>query len=31
LENHSYELPEILLTPVEGGCQKYLDRIKGKG
>jgi periplasmic divalent cation tolerance protein len=25
LENHSYELPELLLTPVEGGYRKYLD------
>jgi periplasmic divalent cation tolerance protein len=24
LENHSYELPEILLTPVLGGYGKYL-------
>jgi periplasmic divalent cation tolerance protein len=24
LENHSYELPEILLTPVLGGYDKYL-------
>ena len=27
LENHSYELPEILLTPVEGGYSKYLEWI----
>ena len=27
LENHSYELPEILLTPVEGGYNKYLEWI----
>jgi periplasmic divalent cation tolerance protein len=25
LENHSYELPEILLTPIEGGYIKYLE------
>ena len=28
LENHSYELPEILLTPVEGGYAKYLEWIE---
>ena len=27
LENHSYELPEILLTPVIGGYSKYIDWI----
>ena len=27
LENHSYELPEILLTPVVGGYSKYLEWI----
>ena len=27
LENHSYELPEIILTPVEGGYSKYLQWI----
>ena len=27
LENHSYKLAEILLTPVEGGYSKYLEWI----
>ena len=27
LENHSYELPEIILAPVEGGYSKYLQWI----
>jgi periplasmic divalent cation tolerance protein len=27
LDNHSYELPEILLMPVDGGYGKYLDWI----
>ena len=31
LENHSYELPEILLTPVEGGYSKYLEWIDACG
>ena len=31
LENHSYELPEILLTPVEGGYNKYLAWIDACG
>jgi periplasmic divalent cation tolerance protein len=30
LENHSYELPEILLTPVTGGYRKYLDWMTGE-
>jgi periplasmic divalent cation tolerance protein len=29
LENHSYELPEILLTPVLGGYDKYLEWMDG--
>ncbi|MDR1532401.1 MAG: divalent-cation tolerance protein CutA [Clostridiales bacterium] len=29
LENHSYELPEILLTPVLGGYIKYLEWMDG--
>jgi len=29
LEHHSYELPEILMTPVAGGYAKYLAWIKG--
>ena len=29
LENHSYDLPEILLIPVEGGYDKYLKWIDG--
>jgi len=31
LENHSYDLPEILLTPVEGGYNKYLEWIDACG
>ncbi|MDR1732942.1 MAG: divalent-cation tolerance protein CutA [Synergistaceae bacterium] len=31
LEHHSYELPEILLTPVEGGHSKYLEWIRENG
>jgi periplasmic divalent cation tolerance protein len=27
LDNHSYELPEILMTPIEGGYKKYLEWI----
>jgi periplasmic divalent cation tolerance protein len=30
LENHSYELPEILLTPVIGGYSKYLEWMDGR-
>jgi periplasmic divalent cation tolerance protein len=30
LENHSYELPEILLTPIRGGFRKYLDWLTGE-
>ena len=29
LENHSYDLPEILLMPVAGGYNKYLRWIGG--
>jgi len=25
LENHSYEVPEILRLPIEGGSDRYLD------
>lgn len=25
LENHSYEIPEIIFRPIEGGNQDYLD------
>jgi periplasmic divalent cation tolerance protein len=31
LDNHGYELPEILLLPVEGGYQKYIAWIKKEG
>ena len=31
LENHSYVLPEILLTPVEGGYKKYLKWLDACG
>jgi periplasmic divalent cation tolerance protein len=31
LENHSYDLPEILLTPVEGGYKKYLKWLDACG
>jgi periplasmic divalent cation tolerance protein len=27
-ENHSYEVPEFLVTPVIGGSDEYLDWIK---
>jgi periplasmic divalent cation tolerance protein len=30
LENHSYELPEILVIPVFGGYGKYLKWIDGE-
>ncbi|MDR2356644.1 MAG: divalent-cation tolerance protein CutA [Oscillospiraceae bacterium] len=29
LENHGYELPEILLMPIEGGYVKYLEWMDG--
>ena len=28
LENHSYELPEILRIPIEGGLERYLAWIE---
>ncbi|MDR2087830.1 MAG: divalent-cation tolerance protein CutA [Clostridiales Family XIII bacterium] len=31
LENHSYELPEILLTPVSGGYSGYLEWMRESG
>jgi periplasmic divalent cation tolerance protein len=30
LEHHSYDLPEILLTPVAGGYSKYLEWINSE-
>jgi periplasmic divalent cation tolerance protein len=30
LENHSYELPKILLTPALGGYVKYLKWMDGE-
>jgi periplasmic divalent cation tolerance protein len=29
IENHGYELPEILLTPILGGYSKYLEWMDG--
>jgi len=30
IENHSYELPEILMTPMVGGYAKYLAWMDGE-
>ncbi len=27
-ENHSYEVPEVVMVPIENGSKEYLDWIK---
>jgi periplasmic divalent cation tolerance protein len=31
LRHHSYELPELLMTPIDAGYHKYLEWIGGEG